>query len=236
MHDATPSPSNSRAPASRSSAIGSPGGRPTASPESAGGGPAPSVPRPLRADALANRGRIVGTAREVFAAEGTGVSMAEIARRAGVGLATAFRHFATQEDLLTEVVADRVTACVATATAALEDPDAWRGFRTAVHRLCQLQCGERGLAPALVSSFLEADRFRPERAAFEAAFSTLIQRARRTGELSPGFGYADLVLLLKANAGVITLTAPDLVHAASRRLAAAVLRAVDAEADARPPG
>ncbi len=223
MHDATPSRNG---PPQRSK-----------SPSGGGGSGADEGPEPgrrLRADAAANRGRIVGTARAVFAAEGTGVSMAEIARRAGVGLATAFRHFATSEDLLTEVIAERVAACVREASAALGDPDAWRAFRMMVQEMCDGQADDRGLAPALVSAFLDGDRFPAERAAFERAFGTLTERARRTGELSAEFGYPDLLLLLRANAGVVTLSGPDgeAVHRASRRLVRQVLRSFDTEGTA----
>lgn len=204
---------------------------PAPSPNSpnAGGRSVPATTRDgrrPRADAVANRGRIVGIAREVFEAEGTGVPMAEIARRAGVGLATAFRHFATHQDLLAEVVADRVAACAATVTGALDDRDGARAFRTAVHRLCRLQCGARGLAPALVTALEprpETDPFPAQRAAFEAASTALIQRARDSGALDPCVRYADLLLLLKANAGIVTLTSSEAVPQESRRLADAAL-------------
>ncbi|MDI5963557.1 TetR/AcrR family transcriptional regulator [Streptantibioticus silvisoli] len=200
-------------------------------PSAADGPPPVEPPRRLRADAAVNRGRIVGIARAVFAAEGTAVPMAEIARRAGVGLATAFRHFATPEDLLTEVIAGRVTACVAAVTAALEDPDAGHAFRTTVEGLCERQADDRGLAPALLSTFLDGDRFPAERGSFERAFTTLTERAHHTGGLSTDFHYADLLVLLKANAGVITLTPadPGAARQASRRLVACVLRSFGTE-------
>ncbi|MBC3841807.1 helix-turn-helix transcriptional regulator [Streptacidiphilus sp. 4-A2] len=71
---------------------------------SAGGG------RPLRADARRNRARVLAAANEVFAAEGLAVPLDEIARRAGVGAGTVYRHFPTKEALFEAVVADRLEA------------------------------------------------------------------------------------------------------------------------------
>ena len=56
--------------------------------------------RPLRADARRNRERVLAAATEVFAEQGADASVAEIARRAGVGAGTLFRHFPTKHDLL----------------------------------------------------------------------------------------------------------------------------------------
>ena len=55
--------------------------------------------RPLRADAARNRARVLEVAYETFAAEGLSVPIDEIARRAGVGAGTVYRHFPTKEDL-----------------------------------------------------------------------------------------------------------------------------------------
>ena len=66
--------------------------------------------RPLRADARRNRARVLEAAREVFAAEGLAVPLDEIARRAGVGAGTVYRHFPTKEALFEAVVTERIKA------------------------------------------------------------------------------------------------------------------------------
>ena len=68
----------------------------------AGGG------RPLRADARRNRARVLEAAEEVFAAEGASASTEEIARRAGVGVGTVFRHFPKKDALLEAMILGRV--------------------------------------------------------------------------------------------------------------------------------
>jgi AcrR family transcriptional regulator len=65
--------------------------------------------RPMRADAVRNRQRILDVARDVVASSGTATSMAEIARRSGIGQATLYRNFATRHALLEALLMDEVT-------------------------------------------------------------------------------------------------------------------------------
>ena len=66
------------------------------------------IVRPMRADAARNRARVLEVAYETFAAEGVAVPIDEIARRAGVGAGTVYRHFPTKEALFQAVFEDRV--------------------------------------------------------------------------------------------------------------------------------
>ncbi|MCM3886616.1 TetR/AcrR family transcriptional regulator [Frankia sp. R82] len=68
----------------------------------------PATERPLRVDARRNRERVLAAAREAFDRFGPQVSLAEVARRAGVGQGTLYRHFPTRADLLGAVLADRI--------------------------------------------------------------------------------------------------------------------------------
>ncbi len=95
--------------------------------------PAPANPaaahgsdRELRADARRNRERVLRTAQQLFATEGLGVSLDEIARRAGVGPGTVHRHFPTKEALYLAVATDELRRLVAhaQALAATSDPGA----------------------------------------------------------------------------------------------------------------
>src|SRR5689334_9945498 len=61
-------------------------------------------PRPLRADARRNRERILAAARESFASGGEATQMDDIARAAGVGVGTVYRHFPTKDDLVGELL------------------------------------------------------------------------------------------------------------------------------------
>src|ERR1700759_4958692 len=75
-------------------------------------------PPSKRADAARNRQRILDAARTAFAATGAETSMAEVARRSGVGSATLYRNFASRRELLEALLADEVAGvCAAAATA-----------------------------------------------------------------------------------------------------------------------
>ena len=76
-----------------------------------------------RADARRNRERVLRTAQQLFAAEGLGVSLDEIARRAGVGPGTVHRHFPTKEALYLAVATDQVQQLVAEAAALVDGDD-----------------------------------------------------------------------------------------------------------------
>jgi AcrR family transcriptional regulator len=82
--------------------------------------------RELRADARRNRERVLRTAQQLFATEGLGVSLDEIARRAGVGPGTVHRHFPAKEALYLAVAIDEIEKLVAEAEvlAAADDPAA----------------------------------------------------------------------------------------------------------------
>src|ERR1700756_2606712 len=95
--------------------------------------PAPANPSPahgsdreLRADARRNRERVLRTAQQLFATDGLGVSLDEIARRAGVGPGTVHRHFPAKETLYLAVAIDMLQQLVAEAEtlAATSDPAA----------------------------------------------------------------------------------------------------------------
>jgi AcrR family transcriptional regulator len=80
-------------------------------------------PPSKRADAARNRERILEAARTAFAATGAETSMAEIARRSGVGQATLYRNFATRRELLEALLVDEVDeVCAAAATVEGDSP------------------------------------------------------------------------------------------------------------------
>ncbi len=99
---------------------------------------------PVRSDARDNRARMVDAARAVFGDEGLSAPMREVARRAGAGPATLYRHFPTKRVLIAETFAAQRRACHATVRDALADPDPWRGFRDLVERICELHAHSRG--------------------------------------------------------------------------------------------
>ncbi|WP_409474101.1 TetR/AcrR family transcriptional regulator [Streptomyces sp. HC307] len=166
----------------------------------------------LRADAERNRERILAAARHLYATEGLGVSMAAVAREAGVGKATLSRRFPTREELITAVFADRMDGYAAAVTDALADPDPWHGFTGYIQAVCAMQAADRGFADVLTMTFPATKALETRRAEAYDGFLELIGRAKATGHLREDFVSQDLVILLMANAGVVAATgdaAPD---------------------------
>jgi AcrR family transcriptional regulator len=85
-----------------------------------------------RSDARRNRALVLAAAQRAFAEQGTGVSLAEIARRAGVGAGTVYRHFPTKTDLLEAVMQQRLDRMTVQAMDCLDAPDVGEAF----FRLC----------------------------------------------------------------------------------------------------
>ena len=187
---------------------------------------------PLRRDAERNRERILAAARQAYAEAGLEVSMAEVARRAGVGIATLFRRFPTREDLIDAVFADRMDAYVEAADTALTDPDPWNGFAGFVEAICGMQAADRGVADLLTMTFPTAEALQAKHARALETSIQLIDRAKAAGHLRRDFTHQDLAILLMANAGVVAATgqaAPD----AWRRLVAYMLQAFASGSAAR---
>jgi AcrR family transcriptional regulator len=162
--------------------------------------------RPLRADAARNRGLLLAAAADEFAEHGLDASVADIARRAGVGKGTVFRHFATKDDLLAAIVLDRIDALSAVGERLLEAADpgaALLEFLTAAAHQRQ----QRDL------SFLqEASDLNPEvtrvRAQMFQTVHTLVERARKQGTIRPDVTGADVILLMCAP-NYVTSYLPD---------------------------
>jgi AcrR family transcriptional regulator len=79
--------------------------------------------RPMRADARRNYERLITTARIAFMENGTGASLDDIAKRAGVGSGTLYRHFPTRDALLHAVLRERIDGLLAHADELLAEPD-----------------------------------------------------------------------------------------------------------------
>jgi AcrR family transcriptional regulator len=161
----------------------------------------------LRADAQRNRERIIEAAHEVFAEDGLDASLNEVARRAGVGVATLFRRFPTREDLIAATFADRMSEYAALIETALADPDPWDGFCGYVRAICSMQAGDRGFTDVLTQSLPTAKEFEAQRDQAFRRFTELITRAKGSGGLRDDFVAEDLPMLLMANAGVVAGTA-----------------------------
>jgi AcrR family transcriptional regulator len=149
-----------------------------------------------RADALRNRERIVGAAREMFVEFGPEVPFDEIARRAGVGNATVYRNFPDRDALVREVVCsvmDRTSEQIETALAG--DGDAFEALSRFVHAAADERIG--ALCPMLSRGF---DQDHPDLVAARDRFTELVEllmeRGRKAGTLRPDVEFGDLMIAL----------------------------------------
>ncbi|MEU9239386.1 helix-turn-helix domain-containing protein [Streptomyces sp. NPDC048385] len=192
------------------------------------------LPHTVRSDARDNRARILDAARAVFGEEGLSAPMRDVARQAGVGPATLYRHFPTKQALIVETFAEQRRACQAAVHDALADPDPWHGFRSLIERICELHANSRGFADAFMTAFPEAMDFTADRERASRAVAELARRAQETGELRRGFVVDDLTLMLMAHRGLqATPRAARLT--ASRRFAAYVIEAFRAAPETGAP-
>jgi AcrR family transcriptional regulator len=173
---------------------------------------------PLRSDAARNRAAIIDASRRLFGERGLDAPLDQIARLAGVGNATLYRHFPTRCALVAAVFADTLQDVVAAAREARAQPDAWAGFTSYVTFLCRLQATDRGLADLLTTSITGAAELEELRSRAHVDFVCIVTRAKESGELRSDFQPEDLVLILMANAGLIHRTAATVPDAWSRLL------------------
>jgi AcrR family transcriptional regulator len=152
--------------------------------------------RPLRADAARNRQLLLTAAADEFAERGLDASVSDIARRAGVGKGTVFRHFATKDDLIAAILLDRIDALNADGGRLLEAADPG-GALLEFLGIAARQRQQRDL------SFLqEASELNAEVAAVRAQLfhtvQALVDRAREHGAVRADVTGADVILLMCA--------------------------------------
>jgi AcrR family transcriptional regulator len=170
-------------------------------------------------DAERNRAAIVAAAQQVFTEQGLEAPLEEIARRAGVGIATLYRHFPAREQLVAAALVEKINQYGQAAEEALAVPDPWAGFAALVARICEMQESDRGLSD-LLSMALPADkRIEQLRKAANDQVVELVERAKAAGQLRQDFVGEDLLLLLIAHAAVVHVTRTDAPDAGRRFMA-----------------
>lgn len=154
--------------------------------------------RPLRADAARNRARVLEVAYETFAADGLSVPIDEIARRAGVGAGTVYRHFPTKEALFAAVIEDRMRHLVDDGYALLKSDGPGEAL-FAYLRSIVLQWGatDRGLVDALAGVGIDIPSVAPDAEdAFLAVLGDLLRAAQDAGTARPDIGVREVKSIL----------------------------------------
>ncbi|GAA4577481.1 TetR/AcrR family transcriptional regulator [Micromonospora coerulea] len=164
-----------------------------ASPEQA---PEVFARRPKRADARRNYEALVAAARDVFAERGAAASLEEVARRAGVGIGTLYRHFPSRQELLEAVYVDEVEALCRSA-ADLADRPPWDALTAWLNRFVGYVATKRALAEQLVNS----EVFRGCRTAIYDAGEPMLRRAQEAGVARPDATFDDVLRLVTGLTG-----------------------------------
>jgi AcrR family transcriptional regulator len=168
-----------------------------------------ALERPLRRDAERNRRRILDAAREVFAERGLGVSLDDVARRAGVGIGTVYRRFPDKEQLVDALFEQRLDAMAALAEEAAAQEDPWAALVAFIERALEEQAADRGLKQLLLSSGEPGSRTRRVRERVKPHLEALVARAQAAGALRADVAAQDLPLLQIMLSGVTDCMGPD---------------------------
>ena len=174
---------------------------------------------PKRADARRNRERLVAAAREVFAREGGGASMEAIAREAGVGVGTLYRHFPRRIDVVEAVYRTDVDTLVQTAERVTAELEPWPALVEFLEALVRYAQGKRTFLNELHEAFDKNPDLRTDMMGrVRGAAQLVVGRAQEAGMVRDDVSGADLMQLVGPMCSNATLTADQ-----SERLLAVIL-------------
>lgn len=157
-----------------------------------------------RADARRNRERLLQAAKEAYGELGPEVGVAEIARRAGVGQATLFRHFESKEELLLAVLEREFGEIGRIVRECLAEPDPWTGFELLMTDTGRIYANSRGFFEAAKTILPDnSERFEGMGERLMAGVDAIVRRAQRAGALRDDIVVQDLGPLMTAAAQAV---------------------------------
>ncbi len=168
-------------------------------------------PRRLRADAARNRQKLIDAAAEVFAARGLDATLDDIARHAGVNVATAYRHFANKHELAREFLRQCVDRAVAIADSAADQPDPWVGLTVFLEQTLELISSNRALVDVLKRAY-GVEQFADLVHRTTAALERLLARGREAGVIRADVAATDFAPILEMLSAITGTGVPGLPH------------------------
>jgi AcrR family transcriptional regulator len=164
----------------------------------------------LRADARRNREELLDVARQVIREQGVDASLRDIARRAGVGIATLYRHFPTRDDLIAAIVGDgvqRMSALAAELTQAKSPGDAlWEWLTYVASRIGPYE----GLPDAILDAVAgDGSPLRGLCADMMSAGAGLLARAQADGAVRPDVAWPDVFTAVAAISAIAIRSGPE---------------------------
>ena len=163
--------------------------------------------RPMRADAKRNYELLVTAARKVFDEEGGGASMEAIAKEAGVGIGTLYRHFPKRIDVVEAVYRDDVGELELVAEAAVAELEPWPAFVAWLEAFVRYAMGKKRFMNELHEAFeKDPDLRSASRERIEGALGIVLVRAQKAGVVRADVDAPDLMQLLGSMCMSATLT------------------------------
>jgi AcrR family transcriptional regulator len=157
----------------------------------------PTEERQLRADAARNRKRLIEAATALFRERGLEVGVAEIAEAAEVGRGTLFRNFASKEDLIAAIVAERMHEACECGRELLEAPDADDALFEFLAEMVGRQQHDRAVTDAIDDTWLAREEIRGAHAELVGVLDQLVTRAQQEGTVRRDIGAMDVLMLFK---------------------------------------
>jgi AcrR family transcriptional regulator len=151
----------------------------------------------VRADAAANRRRVLTAAQEVFAEQGVEASTETIARRAGVGAGTVFRHFPTKRDLVEHALAAHLDELADGARAAGAGDDAVAALDGLVAEMAEHAPTKLAMAGHLLAEGGFGDAARAASQRVGAVVGEVLERAQATGRIRDDVGVEEIYFLVR---------------------------------------
>ncbi|SEQ47358.1 transcriptional regulator, TetR family [Streptomyces sp. yr375] len=162
------------------------------------GGEAPLAPQRRRSDARRNRETLLAAAREIYAERGVDAPLDDIARRAGVGNATLYRHFTDRAELIETVFHDVLAPIVAAARETRDRADAWHGLTAYLDHVFTLLAADRGAGDLMTTGIRGVPTLDTLREENRRTLETLLLRGQEQRTIRPDLTVEDLLFLLAA--------------------------------------
>ena len=179
---------------------------------------------------------MLDAARSLFAEQGFDAQMEDVARRAGVGVGTIYRHYPTKEAPIQELLAERMRRLTVEARSArAEEPRAWEAFARFLAAVADTQADDRSLVQFIAGQIRAGDDLRLAQAELYTEMTSLIEAAQAEGSLRREIAPGDVPLLLSGVGRSIWITgehAPVL----TRRYLAVILDGLRAPGTTSLPG
>lgn len=166
--------------------------------------------RPMRADAKRNRAHLLAAARAAFTERGSEASLEDIARRAGVGVGTLYRHFPTRQALVEAVYVDEVEALCRSAGDDV-DGSSWDALVHWLNRFVDYVATKRALIDEMMATIgQEAQIFRTCHDAIFNAGEPLMQHAKDDGLVRNDVEFVDVIRMIGGIAMIRNATVEDI--------------------------